>query len=492
MPQEILVNVTPREIRIALVESGILHEIYLERSARLGLLGNIYKGKINRLLPGIQAAFVDIGLDRSAFLHVSDLKNVNRKGQVVTDMVHADIRDFLTAGHEIFVQVYKNPLGSKGARLTTQFTIPSRYLVFTPGVFQIVVSQKIEDENERERLANMITPSQHGGYIFRTAATGVDSAAVIADKEFLDKLWNDIAERCRNAKVNELVYAEVPLALRIMRDLINYADGKIRVDDRNTYTEMRDFAERYMPSSVERIEYYADAKPIFDLYSVEEEIQKALESKVNLKSGGHVVFDQTEAMTTIDVNTGSYLGHMELEHTVLTTNLEAVQVIARQVRLRNLGGIIIIDFIDMTDPAHQALLLQTLNVELAKDSVKTQVSELSSLGLVQMTRKRTHESLEHVMCVSCPYCQGRGSIKSRPTVCYEIFRDLKRVAQSFQWEGFVVKAAPDVIEELMNEEAGMLADIEAQIAKPIKLKTENFYTRERYDILPFSRGCHLE
>lgn len=486
MPQEILVNVTPREIRVAVLEGEILQEIYLERSQHQGLLGNIYKGKVNRLLPGIQAAFVDIGLDRAAFLHVSDMNNVTRAGVVVADMTRADIRDFLTPGQEILVQVYKNPLGTKGARLTMQFSFPSRYLVFTPGVFQITVSQKIGDENERERLANSITPGPHGGYIFRTAAVGVQAGQIQADKEFLNGLWLDIAERCRKAKVNELVYAEIPLVLRVMRDLANYDNGKIRVDEQKAYTEMREFAARYVPALAERIEYYADTKPIFANYAIEEELQSALERKVNLKSGGHVIFDQTEAMTTIDINTGSYTGHMDLEQTILTTNLEAIAVIARQVRLRNLGGIIIIDFIDMSDPAHQELLLQSLTAELAKDSVKTQVSELSSLGLVQMTRKRTRESLEHIMCVSCPLCQGRGSIKSRQTMCYEIFRDIKRAAQSFNWDGFVVKAAAEVIEELTNEEADLLADIEARLGKRIKLKAESFYTRERYDILPLT------
>lgn len=487
MPQEILVNVTPREVRVALIQNAILHEIFIERSIHQGLLGNIYKGKVNRLLPGIQAAFVDIGLERSAFLHVSDMNNVTRNGAVIEDMTRADIRDFLTCGQEVLVQIYKDPLGTKGARLTTQFTIPSRYLVFSPGVFQIAVSQRITDETERQRLMEMITPGPNGGYIYRTAAEGAKQSEIDTDKEFLNALWLDVAARCNKAKALDMIYQEIPIVLRVLRDQVGFGVARIRVDNQEAYQQMRAYAERYVPELVERIEFYDDGKPIFDIYGIEEEIQKALERKVNLKSGGHLVFDQTEAMTTIDVNTGSFLGSSDLEQTIFKTNLEAIEVIARQVRLRNLGGIIIIDFIDMTDPTHKEHLLQSLIATLAKDNVKTQVSELSSLGLVQMTRKRTHESLEHILCVSCPFCQSRGTIKSRQTVCYEIFRDIQRTAQYFAWDGFIVNAAADVIEVLTNEESELLASLEAKLGKPIKLKTENFYSRERYDILPLSK-----
>jgi ribonuclease G len=476
MSQEILVNITPREVRVAVLDSTILQEIYIERSLHQGLLGNIYKGKVNRLLPGIQAAFIDIGLDRSAFLHVSDVQNRTRTGVTVDDMSHADIRDFLVNGQDVFVQVYKDPIGTKGARLTTQFTIPSRYLVFTPKIFQIAVSQKIADDNERQRLLSLITPGTHGGYIFRTAAEGATRSEIDADKAFLDGLWVEVIARCEKAKSMEVVYEEIPIVLRVMRDLVGFNVAKIRVDNQIAWQEMRAYAQRYVPALVERIEYYDQPKPILDIYSVEEELQKALECKVPLKSGGHLIFDQTEAMTTIDVNTGSYLGKVEIEQTIYKTNLEAVDVIARQVRLRNLGGIIIIDFIDLQDPAHKEHLLQSLITALAKDSVRTQVSELSSLGLVQMTRKRTH-----------PACQGRGAIKSRQTVCYEIFRDLQRTAQNFTWEGFMVSAAAEIIAELANEEAALLAALEKHLGKPIKLRTENFYPRERYDILPASK-----
>jgi ribonuclease G len=483
MSQEILVNITPREVRVALLEQGILQEILIERRVQQGLLGNIYKGRVNRLLPGIQAAFVDIGLDRSAFLHESDLRPSAADADSET---FTDIRNFLTAGQELLVQVYKEPLGTKGARLTTQFTIPSRYLVFTPGVFQVAVSQKITDEATRARLLTMITPGEHGGYIFRTAAEGATQGEIDADKEFLNNLWWEVQSRSLNAKAFTIVYAEIPMILRVLRDLAGFGSAKILVDNQIAATEMSAFAEKYIPALVERIEYYASNQPIFDAYGVEEELKKALAHKVSLKSGGHIVFDQTEAMTTIDVNTGSYLGHNNLEDTIFKTNLEAVAVIARQVRLRNLGGIIIIDFIDMTDAEHKQQLLAALITELAKDSVKTQVSELSSLGLVQMTRKRTHESLEHILCVPCPTCQSRGSIKSLETICYEIYREIMRAAETYAWPGFKIRAAPEVTQQLLEEEAPLLADLTTQLGKPIKLMPENYYARERYDILPLS------
>lgn len=477
MAEEILINVTPREVRVALLENGTLQEVQIERSLHQGLLGNIYKGKVNRLLPGIQAAFVDIGLDRAAFLHVKD---------VHPDPLNVDIRDLLHAGQELLVQVYKDPLGSKGARLTTQFTIPSRYLVLTPNVVQVVVSQKITDEVERQRLINMLSPSVAGGYIFRTAAVGASVPQINADKVFLSNLWINVLARAKNAKHGEVVYEEIPIVLRVLRDLAGYEVERIRVDQQDAAMQMQEFAERYVPGLVNRIEYYTGERPIFDIYSVEDELQKALQRKVYLKSGGYLIFDQTEAMTTVDVNTGSYVGHGKIEDTIFKTNLEAVDVLARQVRLRNLGGIIIIDFIDMTDVLHKTHLLEALNKALAKDNARTEISELSSLGLVQMTRKRTKESLEHILCVTCPLCQRRGSIKSLETICYEIVRELKRISQHYPWAGFLVVATEAVVNCLLEEESTMLAELEAQLARPIKLQVDSSYMQEQYDILPMS------
>lgn len=477
MAEEILVNVTPQEIRVALLENNVVQEIYIERNAYQGILGNIYKGKINRLLPGIQAAFVDIGLERSAFLHISDLSNYESQ---------LDIRDLLRVGQELLVQVYKDPLGSKGARVTTLYTIPSRYLVLTPGIFQIGVSQRIVDEMERQRLTNLITPGEHGGYIFRTAAEGVAQAELAIDKEFLNALWAEISTRVHKAKAGEIIYSEIPIILRVLRDLASHNIEKIRIDNEVATLEMKNFALHYAPTLAQKIEYYADVRPIFDIHTVEDELQKALQRKVSLKSGGHLVFDQTEAMITIDVNTGSYVGSTDLEQTIFKTNLEAVEVIARQIRLRNLGGIIIVDFIDMTDPSHKTELMQALTSVLAKDSVRTEVSELTSLGLVQMTRKRTRKSLEHTLCVTCPLCQRRGSIKSYATISYEIFRELKRAAENYSWEGFLVVASPDTVNYLYERESALLAEIQMQLGKPIKLKAEISYTQEHYQILPLA------
>lgn len=482
MSEEVLINVTPREVRVALLEStqqerGMLQEIHIERSLQQGLVGNIYKGRVLRLLPGIQAAFVDIGLERSAFLHLSDL---------IQAEVNSDIRDLLKVGQDLLVQVYKDPLGSKGARLTTQFTIPSRYLVFTPGISQISVSQKITDETERQRLTSLMKSTPEGGYIFRTLAEHLNEAEIYADKQFLDTLWLEVKKKATEAKPGELVYEELPILLRVLRDLVGLKVERIRVDNEKAVQQMRQFAQQYVPNLVDRIEYYSEDRPIFDIYSVEDELQKALYRKVYLKSGGHLVFDQTEAMTTIDVNTGSYLGHGSLEQTIFKTNLEAVDVIARQIRLRNLGGIIIIDFIDMENPEHRDNLIQLLTKALAKDTARTEISEVSSLGLVQMTRKRTRESLEHILCVTCPLCQRRGSIKSIPTVCYEIFREIRRVAQLFSWSGFLVLASQAVVDCLIEEEALTLAELETKLNKPIKLQVESTYSQENYDILPWS------
>lgn len=479
MSQEILVNVTPGEVRIALLEKGILQELHIERSIHQGLLGNIYKGRVSRLLPGIQAAFVDIGLDRSAFLHISDIKGLSE----ATDLAQLDIANYLTPGKEILVQVYKDPLGSKGARITMCFTIASRCLVFTPDTFNVAVSQRITDEAERERLLAMLVPSNKGGYIFRTAAEHANQAEIEADKLFLDTLWADVSERSLLTKSAKLVYEEIPIVLRVLRDLVGFDIEKIRVDHDESVEQMRKFAEKYLPNLANRIEFYDKEKPIFDLYSVESELQKALERNIPLKSGGHLVFDQTEAMTTIDINTGSYVGNNNYEQTIFRTNLEAIEVIARQIRLRNLGGIIIIDFIDMIEPANKDQLLQALAKALETDNARIQISELSSLGLVQLTRKRTRESLEHILCIPCPTCQQRGSIKSRKTICYEICREVQRLSADHSWPGFIVTASPLVIEELLQNESALLAETEVKMAKSIKLQVNNTYPQERFDII---------
>jgi ribonuclease G len=385
------------------------------------------------------------------------------------------------------VQVVKDPLGTKGARLTTNISIPSRFMVFMPNVSNVGVSQKIEDENERARLRDVLTQYAeandiHAGFIARTAADGVSEEALHNDMRFLARLWSSIHERAA-APGKQLIHEDLPLALRALRDLINPEVEKVRIDSRSTWEKAQQFATKYIPEQRSAIEYYPGKRPIFDLYGVEDEIQKALERKVDLKSGGHLVIDQTEAMTTIDVNTGAFVGHRNLEETIFKTNLEAAQAICRQLRLRNLGGIIIIDFIDMTDEDHKRQVIRALERCLAHDHAKTHISEVSTLGLVEMTRKRTRESLEHVLCEGCPTCGGRGMLKTAETTCFDIFRDILREWRQFDVEQLLVLASQEVVDLLLDEESQNLAELEQFIGRPIKLQAEELYSQEQYDVV---------
>ena len=402
MSEEILINVTPQETRIAVAENGVLQEIYVERSRRRGLVGNIYKGRISRVLPGMQAAFVDIGLERTAFLHASDIVNQPVEWASMEERRVGIITDLVKEGQEVTVQVIKDPLGTKGARLTTHITLPSRYLVLMPAARNVGISQKIEGEEDRQRLKDLVTSlaggMEGGGYIVRTAAEEADPDALRADMDYLRKLWDSVRDSTTNATPGTVIYEDLPLVLRALRDLVDVDIEKVRIDSRENYKKALSFAEEFVPQVAPRIEYYPGERPIFDLYGIEDEIHKALERKVLLKSGGYLIIDQTEAMTTIDVNTGAYVGHRTLEETIFKTNLEAAQAIVRQLRLRNLGGIIIIDFIDMLEEDHKRQVLTALEKNLERDRAKSHISEVSALGLVEMTRKRTRESLEHELC----------------------------------------------------------------------------------------------
>jgi len=487
MSREILINVTPRETRVAVVENGVLQDIFVERARKLGLVGNIYKGRVSRVLPGMQAAFVDVGLERTAFLHASDILPPTNGDEPDEKKTSEPIASLLRDGQELLVQVVKDPLGSKGARLTTQISIASRYLVFMPNTTHIGVSQRIEDPAERQRLKDIlkenIPPAAGGGYIIRTVTEGVSADELRSDMAFLHKLWTAIDERARSKEAAPLIHEDLPLVMRTMRDLVEVEVERVRIDSRETCQRVLQFAREFIPQIVERIEHYPGERPIFDLYSVEDEIQKALERKVQLKSGGYLMFDQTEAMTTIDVNTGAFVGHRNLEETIFKTNLEAAQTIARQLRLRNLGGIIILDFIDMGDPDHRRQVLRALSKALERDHAKTHISEVSALGLVEMTRKRTRESLEHVLCEPCPACQGRGSLKTAETVCYEIFREILREARQFEAQRFLVMASQEVVGLLLDEESTGLAELEEFIGKQIRLQVEAQYTQEQYDVV---------
>jgi len=470
---------------VAILENGVLLELYIERSRNKGLVGNIYKGRVCRVLPGMEAAFVEVGMERAAFLHVSDITPYSANKDNNAD--RPNISSLLREGEDILVQVIKDPMGTKGARLTAHITIPSRYLVFMPNSNNVGVSTRIEGEEERDRLRDMLMKHEDlmgdSGFIIRTAAESATHDSMAQDILFLNKLWESIGENTKQTKAGNVVHEDLPLSLRVLRDMIDEDLEKIRVDSRETWRRMTDFAERYVAESNITIEHYPGERPIFDLYAVEDEIQKSLESKVHLKSGGYLIIDQTEAMTTIDVNTGAFVGHRNLEETIFKTNLEAAQAIARQLRLRNLGGIIILDFIDMVEEDHRRQVLRALEKALEKDHARTSVCDVSSLGLVEMTRKRTRESLEHILCEVCPTCSGRGSVKTAETVCYEIFREILREARQFDAKQLLVLAAQDVIDLLVDEESNSLAELEDFIDVPIRLQVEALYTQEQYDVV---------
>jgi ribonuclease G len=486
MTAEILVNVTPRETRAAVVENGVLQEVYVERTNRRGITSNIYKGRVSRTLPGMQAAFIDIGLERTAFLHVSDIAQPEIDGDSAAAMPRTEnIRDLVNEGDDLPVQVLKEPLGTKGARLTTFITLPSRYLVYMPKGHGTGVSSRIEDEAERNRLREVVSLGHvgTGGYIVRTAAEGAPLEALRADMLFLQRLWEVVRQKALRATAGELVHEDLPLHQRILRDLLGHEVDRVLVDAPTAFAEMAEFSNTFMPESAAKIEQYAGKRPIFDLHGVEEELEKALDRKVPLKSGGYLMIDQTEAMTTIDVNTGAFVGHRTLEDTIFRTNLEAAVAIARQLRLRNLGGIIIIDFIDMQTEDHRRQVLQALERALAADHAKTHISSVSPLGLVEMTRKRTRESLEHLLCRPCPTCAGRRYVKTPETVSYEVFRELLRQSRQFEVRELMVLAHQDVIELLLDEESGAMAELEVAIGRPIRLQTEALYTQDQFDVV---------
>ncbi|MBE9563898.1 MAG: ribonuclease G [Proteobacteria bacterium] len=488
MSKEILINITPQETRVAILENGMLFDLYIERARSRGLVGNVYKGKVVRVLPGMEAAFVEIGLEKAAFLHVSDVassnKNLNKGNHHNGETVQ--IGQVLRDGQEILVQVIKDQLGTKGARLTTNITIPSRYLVFMPNAENIGVSSRIENDEDRERLKNDLLAQEHrvqdAGYILRTAAEVADKDAIASDIKYLNRLWENI-NSTKDVKAGRIVHKDLPLYLRVLRDMVDEDIEVIRVDSRETSGIMLEFAEKNVPEVAEFIEHYPGERPVFDLHGVDDEIQKGLERKVQLKSGGYLIIDQTEAMTTIDVNTGAYVGSRNLEETIFKTNLEAAQGIARQLRLRNLGGIVILDFIDMLEEEHKRQVMRALEKALEKDHARTSISEVSSLGLVEMTRKRTRESLEHVLCGTCPTCEGRGSIKTAETVCYEIFRDILREARQFDAKELLVLAAQDVVDLLVDEESSSLAELEGFIGIPIRFQVEALFTQEQFDVV---------
>jgi ribonuclease G len=499
--EEILINVTPQETRVAVLAAGQVQELVVEREANRGLVGNIYVGRVARVLPGMQSAFVEIGLERSAFLHVADMWEHRRGG--ANDGEHRKahengktehgkpIEKILAEGQPVTVQVMKDPIGTKGARLSTQLSVAGRLLVYLPQDPHIGISQRIEDETGRaalrEKLKQLVPADEKGGFILRTLAEGASDEELRADIEYLRNLWRDIQQRCggpnAGAQPPKLAYQGLSLAQRVLRDMVSDGTSAVHIDSRENHQKLAAFAKAYMPGLAEKLRHYTGVRPLFELHNVEQEIEKALSRRVDLKSGGTLVIDQTEAMTTVDVNTGGFVGQRNFDDTVFKTNLEAAQAIARQLRLRNLGGIIVVDFIDMDSAEHRAAVLEEFKRALARDRTRMTVSGFTALGLVEMTRKRTRESLAHVLCEPCQACGGRGEVKTARTMCYEVLREILREARAFNAREFRVLASQAVCDLFNEEESGALAMLSDFIGKPVSVQVETGYMQEQYDIV---------
>jgi len=482
MNSQILINVTPQETRVAVMEQGVPQEIHVERATARGLVGNIYLGRVARVLPGMQSAFVDIGLERAAFLHVADIFGARNGHEEVRP-----IERMLSEGQPLLVQVSKDPIGTKGARLTTQIGIAGRMLVHLPQEKHIGVSQRIEDENERNQLRERLTallPGLEGGFIVRTMAEAATDKELLDDSQYLIRLWSNLREASLKATPPALLYQDLGLALRVMRDFITEDTERVVVDSRENLQRLRDFCTQYSPAAERVLEHYSGERPLFDLFGVEDEIVRALSRRVDLKSGGYLVIDQTEALTTVDVNTGAFVGGRSFDDTVFRTNLEAAQAIARQLRLRNLGGIIIADFIDMETAEHRESVLAEFRKALSRDRTRITVNGFTTLGLVELTRKRTRESLAHVLCETCPTCSGRGELRTAQTVCYDILREIVRTARQFpQSQQIRILASQKVIDLFLDEESHSLAELSDFIGKEVSLQVQSEYSQENFDVV---------
>lgn len=506
MQREIIINVTARETRVALLEDRTIAELFIERGSDADISGNIYKGKVQRVLPGIQAAFVDIGLHQAAFIYVDDILSTGfddleaammRQGEAAAEDPPAEINghfrnqkpcqigDLLSDGQEIMVHVAKPPIGTKGARVTSYVSLPGRYLVLMPYANHIGVSRRIEDESERQRLKDIMADlrDNHFGYIVRTAAEGIDAERLRQELHFLNSLWEAIQKKYRKAPAPSLIHRELSLSLRSVRDLLIHEAERLVVDSRAVYGEIQEFLDVFMPSFKERIELYEGGEPIFDAYNLEGDISRALKRKVWLKSGGYIVIEQTEALTAIDVNTGRYVGKHNLEETILKTNLEALKEIAYQIRLRDIGGIIIIDFIDMEKKANQEKVYNALKDALRKDRNKTHVLPMSDMGLIQMTRKRVKKPLNRVLCEPCFYCDGEGYLVSRQTICYHIFRDILRDCQDAVGSRIALKVNPEIAEMLHGEERYLIGALEKLLNKQVVIYPNANFHMEQVDII---------
>ncbi|MEA3393144.1 MAG: ribonuclease G [Pseudomonadota bacterium] len=489
MQEDILINWSPQETRVAVVENGAVQELHVERTYERGLVGNIYLGKVARVLPGMQSAFIDIGLERAAFLHVADVWHPPTEGESLSASRAAQpqipIEKQVFEGQALMVQVIKDPIGTKGARLSTQISIAGRLLVFLPQDDHVGVSQKIplEQRDELRTRLQTLVGEQGGGFILRTNGEDASDAELADDIAYLRKTWTRIKEASLRLAPKSLLHLDLNLLQRVLRDLVGESTQSIRVDSGEQFEALRAFGREFMPAAAGKLQHYRGERPIFDLFSIDEEIAKALGRRVDLKSGGYLIVDQTEALTTIDVNTGGFVGARNFDDTIFKTNLEAAQAIARQLRLRNLGGIVIVDFIDMAREDHREAVLAEFRKQLARDRVKTMVGGFSQLGLLEMTRKRTRESLAHMLCEPCPTCEGKGIVKTARSVAYDILREILREARQFNPREFRVVASPKVIELLLDEESQHLAGLSEFIGKPVSLQSETAMGQEQYDIV---------
>jgi ribonuclease G len=491
--QDVLINWSPQETRVAVVENGAVQELHIERALERGLVGNVYLGRVARVLPGMQSAFIDIGLERAAFLHVADLvdgSGAQHSGDADAVRASAPIEKQVYEGQALLVQVVKDPIGAKGARLSGQISIAGRLLVFLPQDEHIGISQKI-DPSQREALrARMlalvgepVNGKGAGGFILRTNGEDSSDAELAEDIAYLRKTWARIKEAATRLPAASLLHQDLNLLQRVLRDMVVEETQAIRIDSREQFERLLAFGREFMPAAAGKLQHYRGERPIFDLFNIEEEIAKALGRRVDLKSGGYLVVDQTEALTTIDVNTGGFVGARNFDDTIFKTNLEAALSIARQLRLRNLGGIVIVDFIDMARSEHRDAVLAEFKKQLARDRVKTMVGGFSQLGLLEMTRKRTRESLAHLLCEPCPACEGKGLTQTARTVAYNILREILREARQFNPREFRIVASPQVVELLLDEENQHLVGLSDFIRKPISLQAESSMAQEHYDIV---------
>jgi ribonuclease G len=506
MPNELLINVTPQETRISLLENKIVTELYIERAKDRGIVGNIYEGRVLRVLPGMQAAFVDIGLEKATFLYVSDVYDEIAEYEMVlrsnVDPAESNeleeeldrslmmaaqpsqIDHLLREGQEILVQVAKEPIGNKGARITSHISLPGRHLVLMPMVDHVGISRRITDEAERTRLREIVQKIKDPamGFIVRTVSEGVGESELLADMDFLLKLWESIQQKKENAPVPSLIHKDLSITLRAIRDLFTPDIDTLVIDDVDEYNKVLEFVETFMPQLKYRIELYDRPELIFDYYGVEVEISRSLGRKIWLKSGGYIVIEQTEALTSIDVNTGKFVGKRNLEDTILKTNLEAVKEIASQLRLRNIGGLIVIDFIDMEKDSSREKVYSSLVESLRNDKHKTHILKFSELGLVEMTRKRIRENLGRTLCEPCNYCEGSGYHKSNGTVCYEIFREIKREISEIKGDRILLNVNPIIADALFDEERDGIEALEHRYNKHIIIKVRDDFHIEQFEI----------